>query len=121
MNKTGKGGFGERRKDINLSGRPPGHSPLQELKDAMRLKDKARGSTLLDRYLDLALVDKAVLMDLMKKVYPNAQSIQIDGQMTLKDFFSVLRGQENSDEKTDDPVPDPAEKNKPESNQPIDE
>ena len=101
-NPSGKGGFGERRKDINLAGRPVGHSPLHDLKEAMAKKDKARGSTLLDRYLDLAMVDKAVLMDLMKKVYPNAQSIQIDGQMTLKDFFGVLRGQEPIDEETDD-------------------
>lgn len=94
MNKKGVGGFGKRRKDINRAGRPKGHSPLEELKAAMKKKEDGGSGSLLSRYLDLALTDRTVLLDVMRKLYPNAQSLEISGGLTLQDIMSKLRGEE---------------------------
>ena len=97
MNKKGVGGFGERRKDINRAGRPKGHTPLEELKQAIRDQDAGGSGSLLKRYLDLALTDRTVLLDVMRKLYPNAQSLEISGGLTLQDIMSKLRGEAVND------------------------
>lgn len=102
MNKSGKGGFQERRKDINRAGRPKGHSPLEELKQAMREAEASGSGSLVKRYVDLALTDRTVLIDLMKKIFPNAQSLEISGGLTLQDIMSKLRGEETSDDEETD-------------------
>lgn len=92
-NPNGNGGFAEHPENINRSG-SPGRQGLKLLREAMAKRETIEGKTLFDHFVELAYSDKTVMIEAMKKLVPNAQSIEVTGEMTLKDFFSVLRGEE---------------------------
>jgi len=92
MNPTGKGGFGDHPELINRNGRPYVEG-MRLLREAMKKKETELGKTLFEHFIERAFEDKQVLIEAMKKLVPNAQALEINGQMTLKDFVSVLRGE----------------------------
>ena len=113
-NPTGKGGFKEHPENINKHG-SSGAQGLRLLREALARKETRDGVSLFDLFVELAHKDKNVMIDVMKKLVPNAQSIEVTGEMTLKDFFSVLRGEEINPDTMKD-----KEKNNDEANHPSD-
>ncbi len=100
-NPNGNGGFGDHPEHINKHG-SSGSQGLRLLKEAMAKRATIEGKTLFDHFSRLAFTDKAILIEAMKKLVPNAQSIEVTGEMTLKDFFSVLRGEDPTDKKAEE-------------------
>jgi hypothetical protein len=91
-NPSGKGGFKDNPQNINRDGRPAVIG-IQLLREALQKKETEMGKTLFEHFIELAFQDKTVLIEAMKKLVPNAQTLDITGEMTLKEFFSVLRGE----------------------------
>lgn len=108
-NPTGKGGFQEHPENINRNG-TPGRQGLKLLREAMAKRETIEGKTLYEHFVKLAFTDKQILIEAMKKLVPNAQHIEIDGQMTLKDFMSVIKGEEPTDNEGDEIPPNDEQK-----------
>ena len=96
-NPSGKGGFADHPENINTNGRPAVEG-IRLLREAMAEKSKEKKQTLYEKFVELAYTDKQVLIEAMKKLVPNAQSIDVTGEMTLKEFMGVLRGEEKPDD-----------------------
>ena len=91
-NPNGNGGFKEHPENIHKGG-TPGSQGLRLLREALEKRAKTEGKSLFEHFAKLAFADKTILIEAMKKLVPNAQAIEITGEMTLKDFFGVLRGE----------------------------
>ena len=102
-NPTGKGGFAEHPENINRDG-TSGSQGIRLLREAMAKRETIEGKTLYEHFTELAYTDKQILIEAMKKLVPNAQTIEIQGEMTLKDFFGVLRGEQPAEENVDDDI-----------------
>lgn len=94
-NPSGKGGFADHPEHINREGGPPGPRGINLLREAMEKRAIVEGKTLFEIFIELAYKDKTVLIEAMKKLVPNAQAIEINGQMTLKDFFAVMQNKKD--------------------------
>lgn len=99
-NPTGKGGFADHPENINREG-TSGSQGLRLLREAMEKRATKEGKTLYEHFAALAFTDKQILIEAMKKLVPSAQSIEVTGEMTLKEFFGVLRGQAKEDDEDD--------------------
>jgi hypothetical protein len=106
-NPTGIGGFKEHPENINRNG-TPGRQGLKLLRDAMARRATKEGKTLYELFVEKAYENNTILIEALKKLVPNAQALEITGEMTLKDFFGVLRGEEIAGPGDPPPKPTPS-------------
>ena len=104
-NPKGVGGFGQHPENINRNG-TPGRQGLKLLRDAMAKRATAEGKTLYELFVEKAYDNNTILIEALKKLVPNAQALEITGEMTLKDFFGVLRGEDPVADERKDPAAD---------------
>lgn len=78
----------------NPNGRPKGPIHIKELEEAILRAEKAKDKGFLDRVIERAYVNDAVLLAVLKKFIPDKQHMEVEGSLNQPVDLSALSTKE---------------------------